>query len=104
MMLSCTLQEMSSILDFVPRGERRDEAAEEQKADQETEQIHEAERKKHRKLQTFVFSATLTMPEALRKRLRKGESLAFCDLPLPVACLNVLHDALNQYKGLVDLS
>jgi hypothetical protein len=68
-------QELSNILDFVTAaraggdgdGDERAEAAEaDESADQRGPQ--------KQGLQTFVFSATLTLPDAQRRRLRKGAS------------------------------
>ncbi len=68
------MQELSSILEFVPdlKPENRKgfAAAEEREEDDKTLQAKEAKRK----LQTFVFSATLTLPESLRRRLKKGKA------------------------------
>lgn len=99
------MQEVSNILDFMPkpqRGkqngsniephqlsrqpssskqaeERGKEASDsdDQDDDPDTLRLERGSKKqKTRKLQTFVFSATLTMPESLRKRLRRGISHA----------------------------
>jgi len=73
----CT-QELSSILEFVPdlKPERKKGAATEVGEEAEGQAPLEA-REKKRKLQTFVFSATLTLPESLRRRLKRGKSLFY---------------------------
>jgi len=65
------LQELSSILEFVPelKPENRKGGAAEEGAGEEASEPQE----KKRKLQTFVFSATLTLPESLRRRLKRGK-------------------------------
>ena len=80
------LQELSSILEQVPKHGAEPAAAGEALAEgaaaenglqaeaAETEQSEDAPVQKFKKkfIQTFVFSATLTLPSSLRERLRKG--------------------------------
>ena len=67
------VQELSNILDLIPRPQSAD--AQEQATAIGFEDINTKDQAKPPKLQTFVFSATLTLPESLRKRLRKGAPL-----------------------------
>jgi len=78
--------ELSSILGLIKvalnqRKEQEEESEEEEEEEEENggdkEERHDDKKKKRKKkavvkLQTFVFSATLTLPTNLRKRLRKG--------------------------------
>lgn len=65
------MQELSNILDYVPSPDKEGQQNPEHV---DLEEAQNKSKKRKRRLQTFVFSATLTMPESLRKRLRKGYS------------------------------
>jgi hypothetical protein len=71
-------QEMGNILDLIPYPdkdqqlpEEPQEGEEQEEEEEEEQQVAQVPKGKH-VLQTFVFSATLTLPLSLRKRLRKG--------------------------------
>ena len=72
---SWIVQELSSILEFVPQSKKnpKERIAEVSGSEEEEDEDQPAPKKK-RRLQTFVFSATLTLPEGLRRRLKRGES------------------------------
>ena len=83
-MIFFLIQEMNSILEYIPKPDKKQIATiKRSSADSEAmignESVTDQEEKaaeppqKIRRVQTFVFSATLTLPETLRKRLRKGK-------------------------------
>lgn len=81
-----TAQELANILQQIPgmqqregprRGKHRFKDRSKQDADEEplgSEEQQGADQQASR-MQIFVFSATLTLPQSLRKRLRKGAAL-----------------------------
>lgn len=75
------MQELTNILEFLESqrasggsGARDDAAPDDGPAEDAEEEAEAAKegRKKAGLLQTFVFSATLALPQGLRKRLRRG--------------------------------
>jgi len=77
-LLGCPAQELTNILESLESqrasggsGALDDDAPDDNPAEDAEEQAKEGE-KKAGLLQTFVFSATLTLPQGLRKRLRRG--------------------------------
>ena len=85
------IQEMNSILEYIPKPDKKESATMKKSSDDSeamigNESITDQEEKaaeppqKMRRVQTFVFSATLTLPESLRKRLRKGKLLLLCSI------------------------
>ncbi len=81
----CSFQEMEHILEHIKSSRlvdnnQPDEFDHEQNVAEDIKDESAAERelsvkpKKQKRLQTMVFSATLTLPQHLRKRLKKGWS------------------------------
>lgn len=83
-------QELSSILDQIPALQRQREQAKSIQGKAKKRKQHEGKPADDHNsaeeevvddvhissIQTFVFSATLTLPQSLRKRLKKGETLS----------------------------
>ena len=66
-------QELTSILGFLPAQQAKATGEDADDPDDGDENIEQSPAgRPKRKLQTFVFSATLTLPEGLRKRLKRG--------------------------------
>ena len=64
--------ELTSIIDAIPGARKADKEEEEEEEEEEVEDDKKKKPANAAGMQTFVFSATLTLPGALRKRLRKG--------------------------------
>lgn len=73
---------MTSILGFLPTQQAGEPEGGNETSDEESRhkdiEMRDSELPR-RRLQTFVFSATLTLPEGLRRRLKRGEPLIIPD-------------------------